>query len=229
MSLFFPKFLYKALPGLAVLGAVVLAGVLAYTHYFSSTTIHQLLTENKTLSSAIANLSIEQDIGRARVVKQRVNEDGELETTLRFIQTAHGKPQEIVNEQEFTVRGDVVHFDALIIKFDEQWVRDGKERALYLWRRVYDESTPPESAMAIETVGKLPERYFALTKGLRDAEKALFWDEIWNLGHDPNRLEKYGIRAVYGNAVYLRMVPDRLYHFKINASGQIFPEAGTPI
>jgi len=39
-----------------------------------------------------------------------------------------------VLEKEYEIEGDIIHFDALIVKFDEQLVMDGKERTLYLWR-----------------------------------------------------------------------------------------------
>ena len=49
-----------------------------------------------------------------------------------------------VLEKEYEIEGDIIHFDSLIVKFDEQSVIDGNERALYLWRRVYSDKMRPD-------------------------------------------------------------------------------------
>ena len=50
-------------------------------------TIHQLLNENKQLKEAITNLTAEEQIGYAKVIKQETK-DGKVWTTLRFVETA---------------------------------------------------------------------------------------------------------------------------------------------
>jgi len=54
--------------------------------YEGTATIRQLLTENKQLRQAITNLTVEEQIGYAKVVWQGVRE-GKLFTTLRFVET----------------------------------------------------------------------------------------------------------------------------------------------
>jgi hypothetical protein len=71
---------------------------------------------------------------------------------------------------------------------------------------------------------RAPNRYEAITQSLRLNERQQFWQSIWNLANDPNALKDYGVRAVYGNPIYFKMQPDRVYLFKINSSGQLFPE-----
>jgi hypothetical protein len=219
---------------LIALAALATAAGLGLSFYFSSSSIHSLLTENHNLNQALANLTREEQIGFATVTSQKRDSLGQITTELKFVQTAAGKPREIVDEQMFTIRGDVVHFDALIVKFSDQAVRDGEERALYLWRRIYGEQTPPEKGQAIQVPDSAPERYHAITKSLKVNDRAVFWEAIWSLANDPGRLSEYGITAVFGNALYTRVEPGKVYLFKIGASGQIYPEvvdfsgAGTP-
>lgn len=186
-------------------------------------TIRELLLENERLQEALGNLTAERQIGYAKVLAQESRPDG-LWTTLRFVQTAPGNPREIVLEREFTVKGDVVHFDALIVKFESELVQGGKEQALYLWRRVYGEHMSPAEGFPIEEPGVESPRYDALTRLLRPKERQLFWEEIWSLADDPDRLARYGVQAVYGNAVYTRLQPGLIYLLKISATGQVFPE-----
>ncbi|NBB80501.1 MAG: hypothetical protein GVY36_13840 [Verrucomicrobia bacterium] len=215
----------KIIGALIALVALATAVGLGLSFYLSSSSIHTLLTENQALNQALANLTQEEQIGFATVIAQERDGLGQITTELKFVQTAAGKPREIVDEQIFSIAGDVVHFDALIVKFSQQAVRDGQERALYLWRRVYGEQTPPEKGTAIQQPGgSAPERYHAITKSLKVSDREVFWEAIWSLANDPGRLSEYGITAVFGNALYTKVEPGKVYRFKISATGQIYPE-----
>lgn len=209
---------------LMALAALVTAGILGMTLYHSTASIHELLTENHQLNKAIRNLSHETQIGYAILQSQSKNERGALQSVVRFVQTAADDPQVVVSEQLFTVTGDIVHFDALIVKFTNQYVKDGSERALYLWRRIYGETTPPAEGAAIDIAGSAPERYYSITDALRLQDRDIFWEAIWELANDNQQLRSYGVQAVFGNAIYTRMEPGKVYLFKISATGQIYPE-----
>ena len=209
---------------MVLLAAIATAAILGVTFYFSSSSIHSLLTENHQLNKAIRNLTAEQQIGFATLKSQSRNALGEVESLVRFVQTAPGRPDTIVSEELFVVEGDVIHFDALIVKFSDDYVKDGKGRALYLWRRIYGESEAPMEGDVIERPGQAPERYAAITQSLRLKNQSVFWEAIWDLANDPQRLSEYGISAVFGNAVYTKMEPDRVYLFKISPTGQIYPD-----
>ena len=200
------------------------AAILGLTFYFSSSTIHNLLTENHQLNQAIRNLTDEQQIGFATIQSQSTNSLGQLESLVRFVQTAPGKPQEVVSEDLFVIQGDIIHFDALIVKFSDDYVKDGKGRALYLWRRIYGEGDAPTEGQLIQTPGEAPERYRAITQSLRLKNQPLFWEAVWDLANDPQQLSEYGVTAVFGNAIYTKMQPDQVYLFKISPMGQIYPE-----
>ncbi|MCB1121873.1 MAG: hypothetical protein KJT03_10015 [Verrucomicrobiae bacterium] len=208
--------------GVSIAGITV-AGVLGYAFLKTGLTIEALLTENRQLKESIENLTREEQIGYAKVVNQ-FEKEGTQFTTLKFVETARNDPLEIVFENEFTVEGDVIHFDALIVKFTDEFVSDGKARALYLWRRVYGEYMAPRDGFPIEVHGRMPERYRGLLAGLPVKERELFWSEIWDLAHDQSRLKQYGIEAVFGSAVYSELRPGLVYIFKISATGQVYPE-----
>ncbi len=205
------------------LATLAVGGVLSVALLKTGLTIQKLLTENKQLKEAIANLTAEEQIGFAKVTGQeRIN--GNLYTTLKFVETAPDDPLNTVFEGTFTLEGDVVHFDALIVKFDNQYVQEGRGRSLYLWRRVYGEQMAPSEGFPIEAYGREPERYRGLLDELSNREKDLFWAEIWGLAHDLKALREYGIEAVYGSAVYTQLQPGLIYIFKISPTGQVFPE-----
>lgn len=207
---------------IAVLALAVI-GFIAAASYLSARTIRDLLTENKKLREALSRLTQEDQIGYAKVISQE-RIDGKLYTRLKFVETARDNKLDIVLEKEYTVEGDIVHFDALIVKFSSQLVMDGKERALYLWRRVYGDDMPPRDGYAIEEAGEEPERYADLLDKLSLKDRETFWTEIWKLANTPGALSELGVQAIYGNAVYSRLKPGLIYVFRIGGTGQVFPE-----
>lgn len=214
----------KALKYLISLVALGAAGLVGVSYYFSTSSIHKLLTENQQLSEAIQNLTAEDQIGFATLQSQSRSEEGSLQSKIRFVQTAPENPKQIVSEQMFTIQGDIAHFDALIVKFTDASVQSGKEKALFLWRRIYSEDTPPAQGTAIEIPGSAPDRYYNITRALRIKDRDIFWEAIWDLANAPEALSQYGIKAVFGNAIYTRIAADKVYYFKISPSGQIYIE-----
>jgi len=208
---------------LGLLAAI--AGLVAVTVLRATRTIEGLLTENRKLQSALATLTRETQIGYAQALAQRTDAAGRLFTTVRFVETDPADPRKTILEKQCELEGDILHFDALIVRFDSRLVMDGAERALYLWRRVYGEQTRPADGVPIEAAGAEPIRYKALFERLSLKDRRLFWSEIWNLADDPDRLKALGVRAVFGNAVYTRLKPGVTLYFKIDAMGGVFPEA----
>ncbi len=191
--------------------------------YYGAKTIHELLTENKHLKQAITNLTHEEQIGYAKVIDQETT-DEQLLTTIKFVETARDDKLKTILEKEYTIAGDIIHFDALIVKFGNKIVMDGKTRALYLWRRVYGEKMAPEEGFAIEQPGTEPQRYSDLLKALPIKQRQMFWSNIWDLANDPDKLKEHDIEAIYGNVVYSRLREGLIYVFKVSPTGQLYPE-----
>ncbi len=208
--------------GIIIIGAIYLAAVGIYK---GGTALNDLLTENKTLKQAITNLTEESKIGYAKVVSQAKDQNGKvLTTTLRFIETARDNELQKVLEREYTIEGDIVHFDALIVKFSDKMVMDGRKRSLYLWRRIYGEKMAPETGFPIEEFGGQPMRYKEIFKELPLKDNQLFWSAIWDLANNPDQLAEYGITAVYGNVTYSQLRPGLIYVFRITPTGLLYPE-----
>jgi hypothetical protein len=213
----------RFLPLIIVLAVLAGMAYLGRTPYKAIATIRELLTENKELKQALTNLNREDQIGYAKVIAQEMK-DGELFTTIRFVETARDNKLKKILEKEYTIAGDIIHFDALIVKFGSKMVMDGRTRALYLWRRVYGEKMTPAEGFPIEEPGVEPQRYKDLLEALPIEHRKMFWSEIWELANDTEKLTEYDIEAIYGNAVYWKLREGLIYVFKINSSGQVYPE-----
>jgi len=202
---------------------LVVVAYLGRGFYYGAMTIHELLAENKHLKKAITNLTHEEQIGYAKVISQQVK-DGQLFTTIKFVETARDDKLNNILEKQYSIEGDIIHFDSLIVKFGDKMVMDGKTRALYLWRRVYGEKMAPEDGFIIEETSAEPKRYSDLLGALPIKQRELFWSNIWELANDPERLKQYDIEAIYGNVVYSRLREGLIYIFKISPTGQVYPE-----
>ena len=128
--------------GIVICAAILLAAIGIYR---GGTALNDLLTENKTLKRALTNLTDENKIGYAKVISQTKDaNDTVMSTTLKFVETARDNELDKILERQYTIEGDIVHFDALIVKFSDNMVMDGKKRSLYLWRRIYGEKMTPQ-------------------------------------------------------------------------------------
>jgi len=191
--------------------------------FYGSKTVHDLFENNKKLKAAIENLTREDQIGYAKVTRQETI-DGKRYTTLRFVETARDNQLKKVLEREYTIQGDVIFFDALIVTFNNEDVMSGKKRALYLWRRIYGENMAPSDGYPIEMESQTPKRYADFLAQLSLSEQGMFWDAIWQLTDNPDVFKSHGIKAVYGNAVYKKLRPGLIYVFKISGNGRVYPE-----
>jgi hypothetical protein len=221
-SVYRPKVIRVLFGGVTAL-FLVAAAYFGKGFYQHAMTIHELLGENKELKQAITTLTTEDQIGYAKVISQQ-NEEGRLLTTLRFVETSRDDKTKKILQKEYTIEGDVIHFDALIVKFDDQMVMDGKARALYLWRRVYGEKMAPEEGFPIEVPGTEPKRYEDLLKILPLEHQELFWSSIWDLSNNPEQLGQHGIKAIYGNVIYSQLREGLIYVFKIGPTGHLYVE-----
>ncbi len=205
--------------------------VWGFAAYKASQSLEELFLENKRLKQAVTNLTKEEQIWYAKVEKQETI-NGKLITSLKFVETARDDKNNKILTKKFTIEGDIIHFDALIVKFDTRMVMDGNKKAMYLWRRVYGENMSPSDGLAIEVPGEAPARYKDIFEDqslidkllLKDDESIDFWNAIWDLVNDPDKLKKYGVQAVYGNAVYSKLRSGLIYVFKITNTGHLFPD-----
>jgi len=215
----------KYLLGTASLGILLFLGG---AFFFGSQTLHDLLGENRELKEAISNLTTSETIGHAKVVNQHTDADGVLRTTLRFVEIDRDK-QTVILRKEFTVEGDVVFFDGMVVIFPGEMVMDGKERAIHLWRRVFGENMNPSEGFMIETTGEEPGRYREVFKRLGQQEKRMFWTAMWDLSNDSKALQEHGVKAIYGDALSIRMKRGLVYTFTLGNDGQVTVETSPDI
>ena len=165
--------------GIVAVVFILVVGVIAWKGLNTVRSVVAIVEENKNLKQSITRLTKESQIGYAKVTKQE-KVDGKLMTTLLFVQTDPNDGKTRILEKSYTIEGDVVNFDALVIKFDNKLVMDGTQRSIYIWRRIYGEKMSPSSGYPIEESGLIPKRYESIFKDVSKKDGDVFWKAIWD-------------------------------------------------
>jgi hypothetical protein len=164
---------------------------------------------------------------RVEVLRQAKDQQGSLQTTIRFTEVDDaGKPINV--SRELTLPGQEVYFDTLVIKFDDQFIEQGdamKGAALMLFRRVFSSSMRAEDGFVIDKEGQAPEIY-AEQHATSEFEKDL-WKHFWELANDEKMAKERGVRAIHGDAPYVRLEPDHIYEICLRTTGEVIITPGT--
>jgi len=190
-------------------------------------TIVKLEQDKQRLEAYLKILTHVDRRARVEVLRQARDSEGNLQTTIRFTETDDtGKPISV--SRELTLPGQEVYFDTLVIKFDDHFVEQGdplKGQALMLFRRIFSSTMRAEDGFVIDPVGQPPEIYTG-RQPPSSFEKEL-WKRFWELANDEKLAKEHGVRAIHGDAPYMRMEPDRVYEIALRSTGEVIITPGS--
>jgi hypothetical protein len=152
---------------------------------------------------------------------------GSLQTTITFAEVDDaGKP--INAAREITLPGQEVYFDTLVIKFDDHFIEQGDPvngGALMAFRRIFSSTMRAEDGFVIDKEGQVPEAY-AERQAASEFERDL-WRRFWDLANDQRLAKERGVRAIHGDAPYMRLEPDQVYEICLRSTGEMIIPPGT--
>jgi len=190
-------------------------------------TIVRLEQDKQRLETYLKLLKHLERRARVEVLRQATDQKGALLTTIRFTEIDNaGKP--VSAAREYTLPGQEVYFDTLVIKFEDHFVEAGdpfKGHALMLFRRVFSSVMKPEEGFVIDIEGQAPEAY-SEQKAPTQFERDL-WKRFWDLANNEELARKQGVRAIHGDAPYVRLEPDRMYEVSLRSTGEVVITPGT--
>lgn len=136
-----------------------------------------------------------------------------------------GRP--ISPRYEWAIKGDVLYVDAWVAKFQDEYVELGdaiRGGSIYLFRRLFGEFQEPAQGFTLDQEGELPLVYRG-GREISDFERDI-WANFWKLANDPKLAAEKGLRAVHGEAPYVKLVPGKRYRVQLRASDglSIVPE-----
>jgi hypothetical protein len=183
--------------------------------------IRALTERAQALEAAVRLLRHTERRARIVVLDQARGDDGQLVTRIRFTELdPNGDP--IGEGREFSVTGDEVYVDTLVIKFEDEFVAAGdalKGRSLLLFRRIFGDRHRPVDAHVLDREGQMPHAY-AAEKAPTAFEREL-WAQFWALANDPAEARRRGVRALHGEAVSTKLRKGGVYALTFRSTGEL--------
>ncbi|HEU4371771.1 MAG TPA: hypothetical protein VFV05_26405 [Methylomirabilota bacterium] len=183
--------------------------------------IRALREHAQALEAAVRLLRHTERRARIVVLDQTPASDGHLVTRIRFSEL-DSRGESIGEFREFSVSGDEVYVDALVIKFEDAFVTAGdalKGRSLLLFRRIFGDRHRPVDAHVLDREGQMPQAY-AAEKAPSAFEREL-WAQFWTLANDPVEAKRRGVRALHGEAVSTKLKKAGVYAVTFRSTGEL--------
>ncbi len=179
----------------------------------------RLEAERRELVKVVERLNVENRVAQIEVLQQHTDVAGKVtQTVLRLTET--GRNGEPLAPRIVGVPSAIPHFDALVIKFDNEAVARGdalRGHSLALFRRVYGDNQAPEAGYWLSTPGQVPDVY-----RIGDQPSAFerdIWRDFWAYATDPDAAEAAGVRVAQGEAVYAPMAAGEAWTLTLDADG----------
>lgn len=190
---------------------VVLAVCAGAIFYF----LHQHYVLNKIIERLTAQTRL------AQVLVTGVNFDEGLRrnfTTVKFLEyTSKGEPLE---PQYFTFPGHILQFQALVVRFDDRFVKAGDKmrgKSVALFLKAFALNGPNTKEFIITPVDEVPLGY-RTGKHVSGYEKS-FWRDFWKFAFDPAFAKQRGVKNVQIEAPGTMFIPGFLYTIVIEHDG----------
>ncbi len=169
----------------------------------------ELEQQRVALEQAVSRLTAEDRVAEVYVIEQvKAGEtlNGQPApsdvTIIEFVEIdREGHP---LPSRRFIINDDVIFFDALILKFDPEYVSLGdalRGKSLALFRRIYGEHQNPIDGFPVDPSGDVP-NIFRVNPEPTPFERQL-WAQFWQLAADPDLAAKNGVKVAQGEAVYV--------------------------
>ncbi len=183
--------------------------------------ITQRLQENKILRQVVSRLSADSRIAEVLVTKSAFNEEtGKIETTIKFLEyNSKGEP---LTPKYFTFQGNIIQFQALVIRFEDKLVQAGdrlRGKSAYLFLRAFMLDEKNTQVFSITDLNQIPEGY-KIPGAEQEFEKKL-WQEFWQYALDPRARKRSQIKNAQIEAPGSMFLPGTIYTLKIEHDGGI--------
>jgi hypothetical protein len=170
----------------------------------------QIANHLLTVNRRVAQIDVVSQTGSAKA--------GDLATKFTFQEIgADNRPLD--EPRTFAVRGDVVYFDAWVVKYEDRLVESGdplRSMSICLFRRIFGEAQEPRNGFVLDAVGSTPTAY--RMGGTMTASERDLWSKFWDYANNPALAGKAGIRAAHGEAPSIKLMPGKRYRISLRAS-----------
>jgi hypothetical protein len=170
------------------------------------------------LQQIVQRLTAERRVADVIVTDQQTVK-GTIRTTLLFVE--YGRDGASLPPRRFTIDGNMIHLDAMVVKFDGKFVEQNdalRGHSVALFTRLYGDSQAPDQAFHIDAPGQAPLVYRDSDSKSSQFEQEL-WRNFWKLADDSGYRQQMGVRIAQGEGVWRPFEPDRLYTITLESNG----------
>lgn len=200
-------------------GRLIGLGLLAWVLYIAYGYISRTLHENALLKKVVARLEADSRIAEVLVTAVQFDEKSQkTSTTIKFLE--YGSNDQPLEPRYFTFTGNIIQFQALVIRFDDHLIRRGdalKGKSAYLFWKVFVLDGKNTQEFPITEANSIPAGY-KLTD-LQDPFEQTIWNRFWEYALDPQQAQKVGIKNAQIEAPGTMFVPGILYTIRIEHDG----------
>ncbi len=202
---------------LLVVGGSV--GIVFYRdNYSADRHVAELEQEKLQLQQIVQRLTDERRVAQLLVTDQKTV-NGSQQTSLLLVEYA--RDGSLLMPKSFTIKGNVVHIDAMVIKFDRPLVEQNdplRGHSIALFHRLFGDEQTPEQAFPIDQPDTIPDYYRTADPRVSTFEQNL-WNDFWRLTDDPAYRQSKGVRIANGQGIWLPVAPDKVYTISIESDG----------
>ena len=114
-----------------------------------------------------------------------------------------------------------MYVDCWVVKFDDKYIEQAdalRSASLCIFKSIFGNLDGPEGSMPLDTHSEdsYPEVY---TDNSKSRFEQQIWGDFWSLANDEQSQEELGIRAIHGQANYLKVQKGKIYKITVRASG----------
>lgn len=197
------------------------AGTVAYVYWqrhSADARIAKLEEEKRILKEVISRLTAERRVADLLVTDEKIEGPDKVRTLLFVEYGRDGKP---LPPRSFTTHGETVHIDAMVVKFDTQFVKEAdplRGSSIALFTKIYGDRTAPTSGADIDPPNAIPDIYRGEDPRVTEFETDL-WKDFWTLARDPAAAKARGVRTLMGQGVWFPYEKGTLYTLTLEANG----------
>lgn len=184
--------------------------------------IDQLEKERTELVEYARRLGSSRRVAQVNVSEQCLDPERRIVSRLRWQEI--GSNGLLGVPVELSTLGELVYFEALVIKFEQQLVGEGdpeRGASLALFRRVFGENQVPDSACLFDRaavpIGSVP-RTTDVTERPSGADHVI-WGRFWELVDDPRLAEALGVRVAQIEAPAVPLRGGQIWEVTLDAAG----------
>jgi len=187
--------------------------------YYGYELFQKYLNENAILKKIITRLEADSRVAEVLVTGVNFNEeDQKMYTTIKFLE--YDSKGQAMRPRYFTFSGNIIQFQSLVVRFDDQFVRQGdvlKGKSAYLFWKVFMLDGKETQEYEITKINEVPRGY--QIEGMDNMVEMKFWAKFWEYALNPAQAKLKGIKNAQIEAPGAMFAPGHLYTIKIEHDG----------